>query len=195
MKNIFKLFVIFLVNYSGYSQDIIYQKLTTDSIIAKITEVNIDDIKYKKHSNLNGPIYTICKSILIKIVYDNGDIEHYNKEKIKKTATIYVIRPKKRSSWFNGMTIYENDKIIGILSSNTYLSWESEADNGEVTVSSKGEGIDALRINPKASKTYYIKQGQKTGWVKARPKIEFIDEKEAKQLLKKATKAESKIAE
>jgi hypothetical protein len=195
MKNIFYLIFLFLVSCSGFSQDVIYQKSTTDSILTKIIEVNVDNIKYRKHSNLNGPIYTINKSELIKIVYSNGDIEHYNQEKLKEFATVYIIRPKKMGARLNGMTIYENEKIIGVLSANTYLSWKIEANNGEVIISSKGEGTDVLRINPKVGKTYYIKQGHKTGWIKARPKIEFIDEKEANKLLKKAKKAESKIAE
>lgn len=195
MKNVFLLILALTGMYSGYSQDIIYYKMTTDSTLVKILEVNVDDIKYKKYSNLEGPTYTINKSDIAKIVYHNGDIEYYDKEELKEFATVYVIRPKKRSSWFNGMTIYEDDKIVGILSSNTYLKWKIEANNGEVTIKSKGEGSDVIRINPKAGKTYYIKQSHKTGWVKARPKIEFIDEDEANKLLKKATKAESKIAE
>ena len=195
MKNTLCLILLFLLNFSGFSQDVIYKKSTTDSILSKITEVNVDNIKYLKHSNLNGPIYTINKTEIIKIVYDNGDVEFYNNEKIENFATVCVIRPRKHGSLLNGMKIYENEKIIGILSSNTYLLWKINADNGEVTISSKGEGTDTLRINPKAGKTYYIKQSHKTGWVKARPKIEFIDENEAKKLLKKAKKADSKIAE
>lgn len=92
------------------------------------------------------------------------------------------------------MKIYEDDKIMGILSSNTYLMWKIKT-IGEVSISSKGEGTDVLRIIPKVGKTYYIKQSHKTGWVKARPKLEFIDESEAKELLKKATIAESKLTE
>lgn len=195
MKHITRLVSLFLVIYSGYSQDIIYYKSTQDSTFVKILEINVDNIKYKKYSNLGGPIYTINKSKIKKIVYQNGDIEFYNKESTNKYATVYVIRPKKKGSWLNGMTIYENDNIIGILSSNTYLKWEIQADNEEITIRSKGEGSDFLRIKPKEGKTYYIKQSHKTGWVKARPKIDFIDKNEAEKLLKKATKAESKIAE
>jgi len=194
-KKILPLILFLLVHYSGFSQDVIYTKATTDSILSKIIEVNVDNIKYKKHSNLSGPTYTINKTDIIKIVYNNGDIENYNNVASKKFATVYAIRPRKRGALLNGMTIYENEKIIGVLSANTYLSWKIEADNGEVVITSKGEGTDVLRINPKEGKTYYIKQTHKTGWIKARPKIEFIDENEAKKILKKAKKAASKIAE
>lgn len=176
----------------------IYKIATTEPISSKIIEVNIDNIKYKKFSNLDGPVYTISKAEIEKIIYKNGDVENYKSEEDKNSenfATVYIIRPKSTSSWFNGMKIYENDKIMGILSSNTYLMWKLEGNGKEVSISSKGEGTDILRINPKNGKTYYIKQGQKTGWVKARPTLEFIDESEAKELLKKAKLAESKLSE
>ena len=97
MKKIFYLTLLLFINYSGFSQDVIYTKQTTDSILSKIMEVNVADIKYKKHSNPNGPMYTINKTDILKIVYNNGDIEHYNKQGSKKFATVYVIRPRKNS--------------------------------------------------------------------------------------------------
>jgi hypothetical protein len=138
------------------------------------------------------------KSEINRIVYGNGDIENYVNESTIESdsyATIYVIRPKSRSGWVNGMKIYEGEKIIGILSTNTYLKWNVKAENGEIIITSKGEGSDMLRINPRKGETYYIVQEHKTGWVKARPKIEFINEGEANKLLKNATPAETKYAE
>ena len=54
------------------AQDIITKKDGTD-ITAKILEVNINDIKYKRYSNLNGPTYTIAKSEILIVRYENGE--------------------------------------------------------------------------------------------------------------------------
>ena len=190
MKKIALILIFWFTNF--YSQDIIYTK-SLDTIISKITEVDSKEIKYKKKSNIEGPTYSLKKIEIIKIIYSNGDIESYDKN--KNISTIYVIRPRANGAWLNGMTIYENDKIIGVLSSNTHLKWDINPDDGEVLIKSKGESTEELRINPKPNKIYYIKQGQKTGWVKARPKIEFIDEDEALKLLKKTKEGEYKITQ
>ncbi|HZJ36233.1 MAG TPA: DUF2846 domain-containing protein [Gillisia sp.] len=199
MQKTIILLIALFISYFGQSQDIILTKSSNDSILAMVTEINEDNIKYKKHSNLDGPLYTVSKSEIEKIIFKNGDIEDFaakeNLDKPVAQATVYVIRPKSRSSFLNGMKIYEDEKIIGTLSSNTYLSWTIDADKGEVSIISKAEGSDVLRINPKAGKTYYIKQSHKTGWVKARPKIEFIDQIEAVKLLEKAKMVERSYAE
>jgi hypothetical protein len=47
------------------------------TILSKVLEVNQNDIKYKKHSNLNGPMYTINKSEVMSINYENGDKDSF----------------------------------------------------------------------------------------------------------------------
>ena len=54
------------------AQDIIV-KNDGSTIISKVLEVNKDDVKYKKHNNLNGPTYTIDKAEIMVINYENGD--------------------------------------------------------------------------------------------------------------------------
>jgi len=39
-----------------FAQDVIVKK-DGSTILAKVLEVNTDNIKYKKHSNQNGPTY------------------------------------------------------------------------------------------------------------------------------------------
>ena len=52
-------------------QDIIIKK-NADEIKAKVVEVGIDNIKYKKFDNLEGPTYVIPKYELFMIRYENG---------------------------------------------------------------------------------------------------------------------------
>ena len=67
-------------------QDVIVEKDGT-TIISKVIEVNPTDVKYKKHSNLNGPTYTILKSDIQAINYENGERDVFNKKNtIQKTS-------------------------------------------------------------------------------------------------------------
>ena len=70
---------IFIIN-SVSAQDRIYLKSDTLIIHAIILEVNPTTLKYKKTSNLSGPIYTIEKKSINKVVYQNGAVETYKSE-------------------------------------------------------------------------------------------------------------------
>ena len=59
------------------AQDVIVKK-DGSTILAKVLEVNTDNIKYKKHSNQNGPTYTILVSDLLSINYSNGEKDDFS---------------------------------------------------------------------------------------------------------------------
>ncbi len=52
-----------------------------EEVEAKIIEVGIDEIKYKKCNNLEGPIYTSLKKDVFMVKYSNGDKDVYEEEK------------------------------------------------------------------------------------------------------------------
>lgn len=54
-----------------FSQDIILLK-SGEEIKTKVQEVGIDKINYKKFENLTGPTYTVEKSKVFMITYENG---------------------------------------------------------------------------------------------------------------------------
>lgn len=60
-----------------FSQDIITKK-SSDEIKAKVLEVTTTEIKYKKFDNLNGPTFTILKSDVMMIQYENGTKDNFN---------------------------------------------------------------------------------------------------------------------
>jgi hypothetical protein len=64
------LFSVFTASL-GFSQDIITKKSSED-IQAKVTEVTTTEIKYKKFDNQSGPTFTILKSDVLMIRYENG---------------------------------------------------------------------------------------------------------------------------
>ena len=62
-----------------FAQDII---VTRDSkrIEAKVTEVNVDNVKYKIFDYQDGPVYTLQKSDIVTILYQNGLVETFASE-------------------------------------------------------------------------------------------------------------------
>lgn len=82
------LIISFLFCYSliAYSQDVIVKK-DGSTILSKVLEVNTSDIKYKKFKNPDGPTYTILKSELISINYENGEKDIFEDTKDSKETS------------------------------------------------------------------------------------------------------------
>ena len=70
---------LFLAALSTLAQDVIVLK-DGSTIISKVYEVNKSEIKYKKHSNLNGPQYTIRIKDVMSINYENGESKYLPQE-------------------------------------------------------------------------------------------------------------------
>lgn len=66
-----------LCSTSSFSQDVITKKDGTD-IQSKILEVNTSEVKYKKFDNQTGPTFTVVKSELMMIRYENGTKDIFN---------------------------------------------------------------------------------------------------------------------
>jgi len=60
------------------AQDII-TKTNGDEIKAKVTEVDLNEVKYKRFENLSGPTYTMAKSDIFMIKYENGEKDVFKK--------------------------------------------------------------------------------------------------------------------
>ncbi|RQW79528.1 MAG: hypothetical protein EHM79_20615, partial [Geobacter sp.] len=76
-------FGIILSTVPSFSQDKVYK--TDNSIIeAKVQEVGSSDIKYRKFSNPEGPVYVVRKEEVSMIVYENGEKEIYNQGQPKQ---------------------------------------------------------------------------------------------------------------
>ena len=73
-----KLFMIIsFISLTVSAQDVIV-KIDGSTILSKVLEVNTNDIKYKKFSNLEGPVYTLGKSDIMSINYENGEKDTFD---------------------------------------------------------------------------------------------------------------------
>lgn len=82
MKKSLILIFLLLSSY-GYCQDRI-RTVSGEIIQAKVTEISQDEIKYKKYSNPEGPIYILRKDEVSQITYQNGETETFNSKRINK---------------------------------------------------------------------------------------------------------------
>lgn len=67
----FFLLLIALTTNFSFAQDLITKKSGED-VKAKVIEVTTTEIKYKKAENINGPLFTILKSDVLLLRYENG---------------------------------------------------------------------------------------------------------------------------
>ena len=74
MKKILLLTIALFSFVTLKAQDKVYFT-NGDQLEVKVLEVNADNVKYKKYSNIEGPTYTKNKSEIIKVIYQNGESE------------------------------------------------------------------------------------------------------------------------
>jgi hypothetical protein len=85
------LFIVLLV-FTGsflFAQDTIHM-ISGDKVLAKIEEINPTQIKYKRFSSPDGPIYIVNKNDVYRIVFSDGHVEYFREEKEK---LISAVRP------------------------------------------------------------------------------------------------------
>ena len=66
-----------LCSATVFAQDIIVKK-DGSTIISKVLEIGSKEVKYKKFSNQNGPVYSISLSGILAINYENGEKEDFS---------------------------------------------------------------------------------------------------------------------
>jgi hypothetical protein len=81
MKRIISSTLIFIFGciYFAGAQDVIYLKNGSKEE-SKITMIGSKEIQYKKFGNLEGPVYTLAKSEIMMITYENGDYEMFTSQ-------------------------------------------------------------------------------------------------------------------
>ena len=77
MKKITLLLLAIFITSFALAQDVIVTK-DGKKINSKVTEINEYDIRYKNYENLDGPIYTMKKSEIASILYENGQVDVFN---------------------------------------------------------------------------------------------------------------------
>ena len=80
MKKLIITIISLLIFNNVYTQDIIIKR-NGEEIKSKVIEVGTTEVKYKKIDNINGPIFSIFKSDVFMIKYENGTKDVFNEDK------------------------------------------------------------------------------------------------------------------
>ncbi|HET7361585.1 MAG TPA: hypothetical protein VFI78_06605, partial [Salinimicrobium sp.] len=70
------LLCLFSINHVQ-AQDKIYRK-NGDTLNVNVTEILLDAVKYKLYNETDGPVYSLDKQRILKIVYQNGREETFS---------------------------------------------------------------------------------------------------------------------
>ncbi|MCX6203406.1 MAG: hypothetical protein NTY43_03815 [Bacteroidetes bacterium] len=94
MKNIL-LFILFLCSSNIIKAQDTLSMRSGENILVKVIEVGNTEVKYKKLDNLNGPIFSILKSDLLIIKYENGTKDDFSsikkiEEKVVSVENFFV---------------------------------------------------------------------------------------------------------
>ena len=89
-KYLVLLISVLVISFNSLSQDLIITH-TGEEQLVKIVEINLEDIKYKKFSNSDGPTYSMLKSSIFMIKYENGEKENF--KDFKKSDSSNEIKP------------------------------------------------------------------------------------------------------
>ena len=77
MKTFFTIFFLSFFSLSAFCQDTIYTR-NGEMIPAKVYEITQNEVKYKKPSNPDGPMYVAEKNDIAVIEYQNGSKEIFS---------------------------------------------------------------------------------------------------------------------
>ena len=155
MKQIFFLLALF-TSLTVHCQDVIVKR-DGSTILSKVLEVNTADIKYKKFSNQNGPTYTINKSELLSINYENGEKDVF--ENSSSPATIVTTAPPSAPTVDYAALVKENLPLIREFNSHdvVYLADDTDKKAGDV-ICTLGIKDGSIIETPELKATFSMKK-------------------------------------
>lgn len=189
MKKLF-LFVTTVLLITGlFAQDLIIKK-NGDEINAKIEEVGVSDIKYKKADNLEGPVFTLLKAEVFMIKFQNGTKEVFTEEARGANQIDNVVNPPPPAELQQAtVIIYRKNSPSGlgvmydVLANNKYITkvknafyYAGQFDAVYTTFTAKTEREVSASMNLEPGKTYYLRCGVSTGMWMGVPSLEFVSE-------------------
>lgn len=105
------LFLFLVISNVINSQDVI-TKNNGEDIKSKVLEVGEESIKYKKFSNLNGPTYTLKKSEILMIRYENGEKDIFNNNSSTTKPLEENIEKPNKTEGYEGLIIMKNGEMF-----------------------------------------------------------------------------------
>jgi len=89
------LFILFVCSSNIIKAQDTLSMRSGENILVKVIEVGTTEVKYKKQDNLNGPAFSVLKSDLLMIKYENGTKDDFSsikkiEEKVVGVENMFV---------------------------------------------------------------------------------------------------------
>jgi hypothetical protein len=112
------------------SQDVIVKK-DQSTVMSKVLEITSTEIKYKKWNNQDGPTYSIDRSEVLSINYENGEVENFSETKNDQQSNNapqvqYLNSYMTNKTWslyLNGRRLSDNE-IRRLVGSDSYQQYQ-----------------------------------------------------------------------
>jgi hypothetical protein len=139
MKNILNILTILLIVLKLNAQDVITKK-NSDDIKAKVLEVTNSEIKFKRFEDINGPTFSLLKSEVLMVRYENGTKDVFNdkqstsssddemRAKGTQDAKIYYRGAKSGAGWTAAATVLTSP-LLGLIPAAICASTEPSDQN------------------------------------------------------------------
>ena len=167
MKKFLAIFIFILCGFAinCKSQDTII-KNSGEKIGSQVLEVTQTEIKYKGFDNKTGPLFTISKSDVTMIKYENGTKDIFNQpvlsSKISK-CNIYFIRDESSKKAIYKVQALIDNMLVCELPKNSYSVHSVTAGKHAVTAEYGVSKTKTLEIDLEDGKDYYFKIFYKVG--------------------------------
>lgn len=134
MKKLYLFITLSVLTLSSVAQDVIVTS-QSERIECKVIEISETQVSYKKHSNPNGPLFTMSAARVASIIFENGEVYTFNNVPVETEQS----------------NDYSNEVEAG-------LSWQNEPEvetqinlsSGKVVTFRSGTQIEVVN-----GKTYY----------------------------------------
>lgn len=197
-RNIITLLLL-IATISILAQDTII-KINGELLISKVEEISSTMVKYKKFSNLDGPIYSIEKGDVKEIVFENGEVEVFvkkidnvaiesntNSVVQQDKAQVYFIRSTGFAGSMSAFTAFIDENLVCKLNNKKYSIHEITPGEHSFTVQFAGKSAkkkaEPITIEVEAGKTYYVQMVFQTGAFKNNLYCQEVTENSAKTIL------------
>jgi hypothetical protein len=108
------LFILFVCSSNIIKAQDTLSMRSGENILVKVIEVGTTEVKYKKQDNLNGPDFSILKSDLLMIKYENGTKEEFSSIKKIEENNFSGYDPYIQGK-LDAQRYYKGDKTAGTI--------------------------------------------------------------------------------
>ena len=116
------LFILFVCSSNIIEAQDTLSMRSGETILVKVIEVGTSEVKYKKLDNLNGPVFSMLKSDLLMIKYENGTKDDFSSIKKIEENNFSGYDPYIQGK-LDAQRYYKGDKTAGtiVLISNLFV--------------------------------------------------------------------------